>query len=192
MGSDIDLILASSSPRRQELLAQLGYRFSVIAADIDESPLAQEPPVQHVQRLAKQKAQSVFLRSDQQLAVLASDTIVVLENEIFGKPTDFSDSQRMLRQLSETEHRVMTAISIHNSEYQITKLVTTRVTFTKISDAMIQDYWNTGEPQDKAGSYAIQGIGGRFVRRIAGSYSAVVGLPLVETAGLLESITLRA
>ncbi len=182
------LILASASPRRIELLQQLGWNFITQAADIDETPLADEIPQQLVCRLAEQKAQTVYLKQqDPAVAVLGADTIVVVEQQILGKPRDYADSLRMLSLLSAKQHQVMTAITLYYNNQAHTQLVCTEVFFSSVTEAQIAAYWDSNEPCDKAGSYAIQGLGGKFVERIEGSYSSVVGLPLVETDRLLHS-----
>ncbi|WP_411994279.1 Maf family protein [Agarivorans sp. DSG3-1] len=185
--SSTSLILASSSPRRVELLAQLDWPFTTQAADIDETPIAGELPEQLVRRLAEQKAAAVYhQQNDSYIAVLGSDTIVVCDGHILGKPQDANDSQRMLSLLSAKQHQVMTAVSLYHHSKAHTQLVTTSVYFCALSAKQMVDYWDSGEPSDKAGSYAIQGVGGKFVERIEGSYSSVVGLPLVETDRLLH------
>lgn len=179
------LILASASPRRKELLAQICSAFDVVPADIDETPLPNERPSDHVLRLARSKALAVSSDNPNSL-VLASDTIVVVEGEILGKPVDDQDAARMLGLLSGRAHQVMTAIAIANGAYCDAEVVTTKVWFRELSPQDIADYWASGEPADKAGAYGIQGLGGRFVEKIHGSYSAVVGLPLVQTERLLQ------
>ncbi len=185
------LVLASKSPRRQALLSQLGYQFSCLSADIDESIVAQEKPADYVLRLAFAKAQAILDISDENTTVLGSDTCVLIDNEILLKPQNFADSQRMLTLLSGREHQVLTAVAVINLQQQLSTLVTTNVFFKKLSPVEIQNYWQTGEPQDKAGSYGIQGIGGQFVTKIQGSYSAVVGLPLYETVKLLSQVGIK-
>jgi len=188
------LILASQSPRRQSLLAQLGYKFTTQAADIDESVHSNESAKSYVLRLAQEKAQVIFATlSDQQQAesvVIGSDTSVVIEGEILGKPINEADCIATLQRLENKQHQVLTAIAAvsqnqTNKSEVISKLVETQVQFKALTIDEIKRYWQTGEPCDKAGSYAIQGIGGQFVTTIKGSYSAVVGLPLYETAQLL-------
>ncbi len=180
------LVLASKSPRRQELLTQLGYQFNSVSADIDESYHENESADHYVLRLAIAKARAIKIKSDQNTVVLGSDTCVVIDNKILSKPRDLADSQRMLSLLSGRKHQVLTAIAVVNSHLQMSKIVTTDVFFKKLSLPEITRYWHTGEPQDKAGSYGIQGIAGQFVTKIEGSYSAVVGLPLYETVELLS------
>ncbi|WP_448565576.1 Maf family protein [Thalassotalea ganghwensis] len=179
------LVLASQSPRRAELLRQLGYEFHCLVADIDETPLTQESPVDYVKRVALAKAEAVAKLRPSSDVVLGSDTAVVYQHHILGKPKDFQDSLQMLTLLSGNTHQVFTAIAVIGNGDSQTELITTDVTFKRLSEQEIANYWHTGEPQDKAGSYGIQGIGGQFVTEIKGSYSAVVGLPLYETARLL-------
>lgn len=184
------LILASASPRRTALLRQLGIAHTVRPVDIDESRQGQESPHRQVARLASEKASTAFaLLSEQDQAshvVLASDTLIALDGESLGKPSDLADSRRMLQALSGRKHDVLTAISAIDCNTQVTECIQTRVEFAPLTEADIVRYWETGEPSDKAGSYAIQGIGGQFVKAIEGSASAVVGLPLYETRLLLS------
>ncbi|MGE0486741.1 MAG: nucleoside triphosphate pyrophosphatase [Gammaproteobacteria bacterium] len=180
----VPLVLASRSPRRAELLRQLDVSFVVVAADIDESPLGGERSADYVARVAQAKATAVH---DDGVAILAADTCVCVDGEIFGKPRDREDAFRMLRTLSGRWHEVHTAVALRAPNHGITAtVVTTRVEFAALDDALLEAYWATGEPADKAGAYGIQGVGGALVRRIEGSYSAVVGLPLVETRILLD------
>ncbi len=186
------LVLASQSPRRHQLLAQLGYEFSVQVSDIDESVKQEELPEEYVVRLAQEKAQVVFTQltatEQQTTLVLGSDTCVVSNNHILGKPENLNDCIKSLSMLSNENHQVLTAIAVISSGEIVTKLVTTQVQFSALTLEEIKAYWHTGEPQDKAGSYAIQGIAGQFVKSITGSYSAVVGLPLYETAQILKHL----
>ncbi|MDO6506283.1 Maf family protein [Colwellia sp. 4_MG-2023] len=191
------LILASQSPRRKTLLAQLGYQFNTQPANIDESVYCNEKPEDYVIRLAKEKALTVFLalpeENKAQTIVLGSDTSVVINGEILGKPIDEAECITTLMRLENKQHQVLTAIAIITQDsknspqnyHAITAFVETQVHFKPLTVDEIKRYWNTGEPCDKAGSYAIQGIGGQFVTMINGSYSAVVGLPLYETTQLL-------
>ncbi|MBB1269656.1 nucleoside triphosphate pyrophosphatase [Shewanella sp. SR44-3] len=188
-------VLASSSPRRKELLAQAGFtqaqfQFVQVSPDIDESQLALESPSDYVSRLALEKAQAglELSRHLPQPKVIGSDTIVVLDGELLGKPTDPQDALRMLTSLSGRTHTVMTAVAITDGERALSRLCQTDVSFASISFADIQQYIATGEPMDKAGAYGIQGLGGCFVSHISGSYTAVVGLPLVETRALLVAM----
>jgi len=185
MNSKPQLFLASKSPRRKELLAQLGYQFTCLSADIDESVIFNEPAEQYVVRLAIEKATFIAKSQPETTLILGSDTSVVLDNHILGKPTDLNDCLRQLSLLSNRQHQVITAIAVAQGQHVKSVAVTTQVTFKEISEEAITRYWHTGEPQDKAGSYGIQGIGGQFVKQISGSYSAVVGLPLYETSQLL-------
>lgn len=188
------LVLASQSPRRQALLSQLGYQFDILAADIDESPLANEVATDYVQRLATQKAQHCFalLAQSSDSLVIGSDTCVVCQGKILGKPKDEADCIATLSLLSGKTHQVLTAVALVGEGLSVSTLVTTEVNFKTLTLAEMQRYWQTGEPQDKAGSYAIQGIAGQFIKSISGSYSSVVGLPLVETNELLLQAGLTA
>ena len=185
------LILASQSPRRRELLAQLGYQFSVQASDIDETVEKAETAHDYVLRLAKQKAQHILnlLPKAEQVNsyVLGSDTSVVFNGKILGKPDNQEDCINTLSLLSNNQHQVLTAIALASQAGVQGQVITTEVVFKTLTKAEIAAYWLTGEPQDKAGSYGIQGIAGQFVKTINGSYSAVVGLPLYETAQLLAN-----
>ncbi|MDH5935257.1 Maf family nucleotide pyrophosphatase [Vibrio splendidus] len=220
------LVLASGSPRRKELLSQLGYEFSVLVTDVEECKHAQETAEEYVKRLSLDKAlaalsllkdnpsekqhvvpssdnvvsgvdnvavgsgivvlDSAAISLDSETVVLGSDTVVVSQGQVLEKPTDFADSKRMLTQLANERHQVMTAVSVVSEEKQRTEIIITDVWFKPLSEQEIKQYWQTGEPCDKAGSYGIQGLGGRFVTRIEGSYYAVVGLPLYETDQLLQ------
>jgi septum formation protein len=178
------IILASASPRRAELLQQIGLKFSVRPADIDETAEVDETPQHYVERLAREKALAVA-KSAPQCLVLGSDTSVVLDGRILGKPTDAADARETLARLSGATHQVMTAVALANDGQCQSVLVTTEVCFRDLSSEEIDAYVASGEPMDKAGSYGIQGLGGIFVNELRGSYSAVVGLPLQETAALL-------
>jgi len=187
---NLSLILASQSPRRQQLLAQLGYQFSCQPADIDETEFLNELPSDYVCRLALEKAQYIAKNQTDTTIVIGSDTTVVIDQHILGKPIDLADCIRLLSLLSGRSHQVLTAISVVKAGLSKTVLVSTEVTFKELSLHDMNNYWLTGEPQDKAGAYGIQGIGGQFVKHISGSYSAVVGLPLYETAQLLKEFGL--
>jgi len=182
------IYLASKSPRRQELLKQIGIPFQLVDVDVDETPLPDELASDYVRRLAIEKAQAGLARCDGGKPVLGSDTIVVLDGRIMEKPTDQANACEMLLALSGNTHQVMTAIALSNNEQTVSELVITNVTFCQISAQQAQSYWYTGEPADKAGGYAIQGLAGKFVEKIEGSYFAVVGLPLLETERLLDKI----
>jgi septum formation protein len=180
------IILASASPRRMELLNQINVTYSVNPVDIDETPLPNEAPLAYVQRLAAEKSAACRAQLGDSLPVLAADTAVVLGDLIMGKPKDQHDAFTMLRQLSGKMHRVYSAVSLRGREHgQVVSI--TEVTFRTLMENEIVAYWQSGEPVDKAGSYAIQGLGGVFVASISGSFSGVVGLPLFETAELLVS-----
>jgi len=177
--------LASKSPRRQELLTQLQIDFCLVDVEVDETPFANENPADYVRRLAIEKAQAGGLKAGLDLPVLGADTIVVIDNQILGKPRSQQDCLAMLTLLSGRSHQVMTSVAIVSAKGQVSDLIITDVTFRDILDAEKLQYWQTGEPCDKAGGYGIQGLGGKFVQRINGSYYAVVGLPLMETERLL-------
>ncbi|MGR2737694.1 Maf family protein [Billgrantia sp. Q4P2] len=181
--SPVVLCLASASPRRRELLASIGVAVEVRPVDVDETPLRDENPAAYVTRLAREKAAVGACRS--LLPTLGSDTVVVCEGRILGKPADRTEAAAMLRLLSGRTHEVLTAVAVAGPAGLLDVCVTTRVTMREINDAEMSAYWATGEPADKAGGYAIQGLAAIFVERIEGSYSAVVGLPLFETARLL-------
>jgi septum formation protein len=182
------LLLASQSPRRAELLKQLNVPFTALSCDIDETCWPEEESYDYVVRLATEKAAAGWQRCVHQkyMAALGSDTSVVIGDTILGKPEDKDDFVRMMQRLSSKTHEVKTAVSVVNGSMQETLVVSTEVMFKTLSMNEIDWYWSTGEPIDKAGGYAIQGFGGQFVKRIVGSYSAVVGLPLYETAELLK------
>ncbi|MGF1725778.1 Maf family protein [Photobacterium nomapromontoriensis] len=181
------LYLASGSPRRKELLIQLGYHFERVVVDVEEQHQPHESPADYVQRLSMDKAMAGVNKTADHCPVLGADTIVVVDNTILEKPKDFDDAKRMLQLLSGRRHQVMTAVTLATPAQQQTKLVVTDVWFKTLSEHEIEAYWQSGEPQDKAGSYGIQGIGGKFVERIDGSYYAVVGLPLVETDIMVQN-----
>jgi septum formation protein len=178
------IILASASPRRKELLDQIKVTYVTCPVDLDETPLCNESPLDYVQRLAAEKSAVCLARLQTDVPVLAADTTVVLGSLIMGKPKDKIDALAMLAKLSGKTHHVYTAISLRGHEHNQAVSVT-EVTFRCLTDQEMLDYWDTGEPLDKAGGYAIQGRGGVFVESIKGSFSGVVGLPLFETAQLL-------
>lgn len=183
------IILASQSPRRVALLKQMGVDCIVMPADIDEATLPNESPSDYVLRLAEQKAQAIVDKlPNHDLPILAADTTVALGFEILGKPENGEDAFNMLRKLSGGTHQVHTAIAVAFNDKLETALNTTQVEMMRLSDAMISDYIATGEHRDKAGSYAIQGLAGCWIKRIEGSYSGVMGLPVFETAQLLNKI----
>lgn len=181
------LYLASGSPRRRELLTQIGVPFSAISADIDETPFPHESPAAYVERLARGKAEAGrrTLVSAAPFCVLGADTAVVLDGKILGKPVDEADACAMLMMLSGKEHEVLTAIAVLEGERCESRVVRSLVRFRPISREEAAAYWASVEPRDKAGGYGIQGLGAVFVAGLNGSYSAVVGLPVCETAELL-------
>lgn len=181
------LYLASGSPRRRELLEQIGVPFTTLPTVIDETPLPNEPAVDYVRRLACAKAQAglASLAAPGAAVVLGADTSVVLDGRILGKPESRAEALSMLAALSGQTHEVLTAVALANSQRCEVRVVSSQVSFRTLSTAEIEAYWASGEPQDKAGSYAIQGLGAVFVADLHGSFSAVVGLPLCETAALL-------
>ncbi|HBP5566370.1 Maf family protein [Pseudomonas paraeruginosa] len=182
------LYLASASPRRRELLAQIGVPLSVLSIAIDETPLPDEAPAAYVERLARGKAAAGLAMLEElggEGCVLGADTSVVIDGRILGKPADESDGLAMLAALSGREHQVLTAVALAAATGIEARVVECRVRFRQIGRDEALRYWLSGEPADKAGGYAIQGLGAIFVSRIEGSYSAVVGLPLCETAELL-------
>ena len=172
------LILASQSPRRRQMIESLGLEPEIQPADIDETPRVEEAPLPHVIRLARSKAQAIESKD----RVLAADTIVVLGQQILGKPRDFEEFCDMMRALSGQTHQVHTAWCLRHDQALTEGVGSTSVTFATLSAPQILAYWNSGEPQDKAGGYGIQGMGGLFVERIEGDFNNVVGLPLREVA----------
>ena len=184
--------LASASPRRRELLTQIGVTFELAPVDIDETPLANEGARAYVERLAQAKAAAALARINHPDAVvLGSDTSVIIDDEILTKPADAADAKRMLQRLSGNRHQVFTAVAVLSQNRQQQVCVATDVDFRTLSDAEIERYIATGEPMDKAGSYGIQGKGAILVEKISGSYSNVVGLPLTETAALLTNFNIQ-
>ncbi|MEO8308160.1 MAG: Maf family protein [Pseudomonadota bacterium] len=193
------IVLASASPRRSALLTQIGVRHAVRATDVDESRLPGELPHVLVRRLAVAKAIEGRRQNGTHLPVLAADTIVVLDGVVFGKPRDKTDSLRMLQALGGRTHHVMTAVALAMPAFSgdvtaapAEALSDTTVSMRPITAAEAEAYWASGEPVGKAGSYAIQGLGARFIAHIEGSYSGVMGLPLYETAQLLQAHGLHA
>ena len=180
------IILASASPRRSELLQQLGIAHEVLPVDIDESHRLDESPEALVQRLALEKAYAGMQRSGTRLPVLGSDTLVVIHDRILGKPKNRADGLAILHALSGHTHQVLSGVALVNDERSEVALNISRVSFCDLTDEQILAYWNTGEPADKAGGYGIQGIGAQFIKHLDGSYSGVMGLPLMETAQLLN------
>lgn len=179
------IILASRSPRRSELLAAAGISFEVLAADIDETPHPNEAPAAYVERLAIEKARAVFaLRPESR--VLGADTTVTIDGQILGKPEDEADAMRMLRLLNGRPHEVHTGVALVSRSGVRSAVDTTRVWFATMTDEDISWYVATGEPADRAGAYAIQGFASRFIPRIDGSYSNVVGLPVALVSSILN------
>jgi len=179
-------VLASQSPRRAELLAAAGIEFTVRAASVDETPRAGEDPLAYVLRLAGEKAAAVEAADDE--AVLAADTTVVLDREIMGKPGDAAEASRMLRALAGRRHEVVTGVCLRRGGNSICDSASTAVWFAAMSEAEIACYVASGEPMDKAGAYGIQGLASRFIERIEGSYSNVVGLPVALVYRLLGGV----
>ena len=185
------LILASASPRRAELLTSAGFQFEVSPADVDETPKPSESPTTYALRVARDKAAAVSSKSREPASVvLAADTVVVASGEILGKPADSLDAARMLRKLANAVHDVHTAVVIRAPAGERAEVVTTRVTFLPLDEAEIAWYVASGEADGKAGAYAIQGRAARFVERIEGSWSNVVGLPLATVYRLLKEVSL--
>lgn len=196
--SSCDLYLASASLRRRELLESMGLIVSVCPADIDETPLLDEAPEQYVQRLSLKKAQAARERCQTTKCqtintkpFLGSDTIVACRGQLFGKPTDKVDAIRMWTAMSGAQHQVLTAVSVIDEHKQVTILSVNDVRFSQITDSAMQQYWQTGEPQDKAGAYAIQGFASAWVESIQGSFSGIMGLPLYETNQALKEFGLN-
>jgi len=187
-GSMAKLILASASPRRRELLTQVGYTFQVHPAHIPEDPRSDEDPESYVVRLAREKAQAVFdSLHDPVAVVLGADTTVTLDGHILGKPEDAADAARMLRMLSGRTHRVITGVTVVTADRVESAAEATAVRFLTLSDAEIDAYIATGEPMDKAGAYAIQGRAARWIPRVEGCYFNVVGLPLALVGTMLNA-----
>lgn len=180
------LCLASASPRRHELLQQIGVRHCIAPADIDESTNSGEMPPAYVLRLARAKAQALVSQPQARaLPVLAADTAVIVDGEILGKPADAADARQMLTRLAGREHQVLSAVALAQGGDCAELLSVSRVRFAPLSVAAIDHYIASGEPFGKAGAYAIQGLAARFVAHLEGSYSGVMGLPLFETSQLL-------
>ena len=187
------LILASASPRREKLLRQLGVNFVSEPQDIIEEKRIDESPEKFVKRMAEEKASSAFgKRKEKDIVVVASDTIVVCDKRVLGKPKDKSDGIKMLLTLSNKTHRVLSAITVANALRYKSTVSDTSVLFRKISEIEAEYYWDSGEPEGKAGGYAIQGCGAVFVQSINGSYSGVMGLPLFQTAQLLSEFGIHS
>jgi len=185
------IVLASASPRRAELLRQIGVQFQQQVAEIDESLRNNESPDAYVARLALEKARAVSARlGDDEVPVLGADTAVVVDDDILGKPRDEAHAAEMLRRLAGREHRVLSAVALvgRREAYRVSE---SQVHFRSLTDDEIKTYWRTGEPADKAGGYAVQGIGAIFIEQLHGSYSGVMGLPVFETAQLLREFGIQ-
>jgi len=193
MAESVQIILASASPRRRELLEQIGITAMVQAVDIDESRNEDEPVIDFVERLAMEKAQRGFdtVKNIEVLPVLGSDTIVEIGGEVLGKPRDREQAKDMLTMLSGQVHEVHTSVAIVSHERKVLETSSTHVQFKTLEADEIDSYISTGEADDKAGAYAIQGIAAQFIKNINGSYSGVMGLPLYETVKLLKQCGIR-
>ena len=185
MESESLVVLASRSPRRVELLQQLVPDFTVVPADIDETPHAHEDPVSYVKRLALEKARAVYTVSGTHAIVVGADTTVDLDGHIFGQPADDDDAREMLRRLSGTTHQVHTGVAVVSAKGEAVEVVSSLVTFLDLRPETLEWYIGTGESAGKAGSYAIQGHGSALVASSSGSMTNIIGLPLEETARLL-------
>lgn len=182
------IVLASSSPRRRELLQQIGLEFEVNSFEIDESPYLHEAPADYVVRLAIEKARAAIGQLPTDTIVIAADTTVTIDGQILGKPVSQADAFAMWQRLSGRDHFVMTGVAVAKNQIVLHRRVTTEVHFAHLTPANMLAYWQTGEPIGKAGGYAIQGKGAAFIPKIHGSYSNVVGLPIFETMDLLREI----
>jgi len=189
MSNSREIVLASASPRRTELMALAGIEFTVVPADIPEDALPDEQPVEHVMRLSREKAQAVAAKTPGRFFI-GADTVVVLNGEIMGKPVDEAEAYRMLSKLSGHTHDVITGFTVldRESEVCLSRSVQTEVIFRTLGEQEIRDYIASGCPMDKAGAYAIQGGAAHFVRSICGSYTNVIGLPLAELFELLQTM----
>ena len=185
------LILASASPRRAELLRVAGYSFEVLPVDVDERLRPGESPVAYVERLAVEKSAGAIeaLAAGDGYIVIGADTAVVVGEQIFGKPRDAEDAARMLRLLSGRTHKVLTAVSARSAALELALVESTTVWFVKLTEDQIAEYVASGEGSDKAGGYAIQGLASKFIPRIEGSYSNVVGLPVAAVDGLIQRLS---
>jgi septum formation protein len=185
--SDCKVVLASSSPRRRELLNLIGIAHEVRPANLDESMRPREAPRRHAERLARDKASAVAMR-DPDLITIAADTIVVINRKVLGKPVDEEDAARMLAVLSGREHTVITAVAVSRGRKLRSAIEEVKVKFRRLREDEIEAYIATGEPMDKAGAYGIQGYGATIVERVEGDYFAVMGLPLVRLIGLMRDV----
>lgn len=193
MKPPFDIYLASASPRRRELLEQIKVAYQLLEVEVDETPLAAEKADDYVIRLALEKARTGWAELDEawQKPVLGADTSVVIDGQILGKPLDEAHAIEMLLQLSGRTHQVITAIALVSEGSEQTAINRSFVTFRELSSAECQAYWHTGEPADKAGSYAVQGQAAIFISKLEGSFSGVMGLPLYETAELLHNVSVK-
>ncbi|MEO8910443.1 MAG: Maf family protein [Gemmatimonadaceae bacterium] len=185
--SDCKVVLASSSPRRRELLNLIGIAHDVRPANLDETMRPREAPRRHAERLARDKASAIAMR-DPDLITIGADTIVVINRKVLGKPADKADAARMLSMLSGREHTVITAVAVSRGKKLRSAIEEVKVKFRRLRDDEIEAYIATGEPMDKAGAYGIQGYGATIVERVEGDYFAVMGLPLVRLIGLLRDV----
>jgi septum formation protein len=188
----MNIILASASPRRLQLLSDAGLTVQVLPADIDETQYQNEPALDYVQRMAQQKAEALTrhkgLQLDASKPIVAADTIVCLDGQVFAKPVDYANACQTWQALGGTTHSVVTSVCIYYQGAIAQLAVSTQITLLAMTERDMHWYWNTGEPVDKAGAYAIQGRGARFVGRIEGSYTNVVGLPVPETLAALHKL----
>ena len=184
------MVLASSSPRRRDLLNLIGIQHEVRPANIDETMRPREVPRRHAERLAREKASVIAVR-DPDLITIGADTVVVINRKVLGKPADVADAARMLKMLSGREHTVITAVAVARGKKLRSAVEEVRVKFRRLRDDEIVAYIATGEPMDKAGAYGIQGFGATIVERVEGDYFAVMGLPLVRLVGLLRDVGVR-
>jgi septum formation protein len=189
-GTRRDLILASESPRRAKLLRQLGVSFSIVPPKVDETVIPAEAPNAYVRRIALSKVTAVSAKCGRSVPVLGADTVVAIDEILLGKPVGIEHARAMLERLSGRWHEVYSGVAIMQRDATVIS-VRTRVKFRTLGEHEVDRYWASGEPQDKAGAYAIQGLGGVFVERIHGSYSNVVGLPMAETLALLDQYNVR-
>ncbi len=185
MSEEPPVVLASASPRRKDLLRQIGIEPQIRVADVDETPLPAETPAAFVERLARDKVLAVSSAVAPDAIIIGADTAIELDGRIIGKPTDREDAIAILSQLSGRVHQVHTGVAVGRGAQRDTAVVSSKVHFRALSQREIEAYWRSGEPCDKAGAYAIQGLGAVFVERIEGSYSAIMGLPLFTVSALL-------
>ena len=185
------VILASSSPRRRELLDQIGVTYEVVHVDIDESVTGAENAEDYVMRMSLEKARRGFLVTDKKYVTIGADTCIECDGEVLGKPDDEKAAAQLLSKLSNRGHTVHTAVTVVNAQAETTELCSSTVYFDRLEQNTIDAYIATGEPFDKAGAYAIQGQAAQFITKLEGSYSSVMGLPLYETAKLLRKFGIK-